>query len=48
MSNITSNTLQRITNRSEINNNDYYFVKFRVEERMDCIGYFLHVQRCKR
>lgn len=48
MSNITSNTLQRITNRSEINNNDYYFVKFRVEERMDCIGYFLTSAEIRR
>jgi len=41
MSNITSTLLERITNRSELNTNDYYLVKDRIERRRDYTGYFL-------
>jgi len=48
MSNITSTTLQRITNISQINTNDYYLLKDRIEKRSDYIGYFLTDDEIKK
>jgi len=48
MSNITSTTLRRITDRTEINTRDYYLVKFRIQKRYDCIGYFLNYDEIRK
>jgi len=48
MSNITSTTLKRITSKAEINTRDYYLVKFRIQKRYDCIGYFLNYDEIRK
>jgi hypothetical protein len=48
MSNITSTTLKRITSIAEINTRDYYLVKFRIQKRYDCIGYFLNYDEIRK
>jgi len=48
MNNITSIILQRIINISQINTNDYYLVKDRINKRADYIGYFLTDDEIKK
>jgi len=40
--------VKRITDRTEINTRDYYLVKFRIERRFDCIGYFLNYDEIRK